>query len=192
MIRVLAIDTSLGRPGAAVVRLNKDSTLVVEAVSHTKTDDSDSYVVRGAQLEHWLHLFVRENFGSRSTKGFDAVVRESYSGKFGHYPIFTAWAGVDRGLSHLGLHVTEKAIPPSTVKRLVVGKGVATKDEVEQAVRNITGYSGEFKVDDESDAVAVALAYLMQAGHIAKTPPVVKPKSPKKRDTNTESGGDVK
>jgi crossover junction endodeoxyribonuclease RuvC len=39
--------------------------------------------------------------------------------------------------------------------------GKAEKHEVETAVRKWTGYTGEFAKDDESDAAAIALAYLI-------------------------------
>ncbi len=46
----------------------------------------------------------------------------------------------------------------------MVGKGKAEKHEVESAVRRWTGYTGEFACDDESDAVAIGLAYLIENG----------------------------
>lgn len=174
-MRVLAFDISLSSPGAAVLEMDKKGAVKVIAVSHTKTSDKEPYAVRGAQIEHWAHLFAREH----KKRGYDVIGREAYAGKFGNHSIFSAWAAVDRGLHYLLLENSHKPIPQSTVKLLVVGKGIATKDEVEEAVRRITGYEGEFKTDDESDVVAIGLAILMQLGHIPITPAL--PKAPKKK-----------
>lgn len=50
-------------------------------------------------------------------------------------------------------------IPPATVKKLVAGKGNATKEEVAAA---LPPYVGEYTYacDDESDAVAVGVAWM--------------------------------
>lgn len=161
ILRILAFDTSLASPGVAVVSI-KDRQATIEAVSHTKTDAKDPYAVRGAQIEHWAHLFAREH----RKKGYDAIIRESYAGSFGHHSMFTAWSGVDRGLNYLALDFTEKPIAQQSVKKEVVGKGRAEKEEVASAVKALTKYAGDFATNDESDAVAVALAYAIKAGLI--------------------------
>lgn len=174
-MRVLSYDISLSAPGAAVLELKKGAVELI-AVSHTKTKDSEPYAVRGAQIEHWAHLFAREHL----KRGYDVIGREAYSGNFGNHSIFSAWAAVDRGLYYLRLENSHKPIPQSTVKLLVAGSGSATKEELAQAVRRITGYEGVFAKDDESDAAAIGLAVLMQLGHIPKTPPLPKPPKHKK------------
>lgn len=162
-MRILPFDISLARPGAAIIEYDpKKRTATIIALSHTKTNDKDPYAIRGAQIEHWAHLFARAH--QKRGGGYDVVVREAYSGKFGNHAIFSAWAGVDRGLHYLSLDFNTKSIPQSTVKKLVVGKGKAEKEEVAEAVRRITGYEGEFACDDESDAAAIGLAYLIREG----------------------------
>jgi len=54
------------------------------------------------------------------------------------------------------------------VKKLVVGKGRAEKEEVAEAVREWTGYDKPFATSDESDAIAISLAYLIREGVISK------------------------
>ena len=58
-------------------------------------------------------------------------------------------------------------IYPVTVKRLVAGSGKAEKSEVAEA---LLGYIGnlEYKNNDESDAAAVAVAWLIQHHQIAE------------------------
>jgi crossover junction endodeoxyribonuclease RuvC len=55
-------------------------------------------------------------------------------------------------------------LSPTTVKKAVAGNGKADKKQVAQAVETFIG-EYQFKNDDESDAVAVALAYLIQEGY---------------------------
>jgi len=52
-------------------------------------------------------------------------------------------------------------IYPSTIKKLIAGSGRADKQQVAAALSDYVG-DLEYKNDDESDAVAVALAWLIQ------------------------------
>lgn len=160
-VRILAFDLSIACPGVAVVEIKGGKASVV-AVSHVKTDAKLPYAIRGKTIESWAHLFI----GAHLKKGFDVVLREKYAGKFGHHPIFSAWAAVDRALEDFGLGDTEKPIAQQSVKKAVVGRGKAEKEEVAEAVRRITGYADEFATSDESDAIAIALAYAIQNGMI--------------------------
>lgn len=50
-------------------------------------------------------------------------------------------------------------IAPTTVKKLLTGSGKATKEEVAAALLRYVGQQ-QYKTDDESDAVAVGIAWL--------------------------------
>ncbi|MCX8081902.1 MAG: crossover junction endodeoxyribonuclease RuvC [bacterium] len=52
-------------------------------------------------------------------------------------------------------------IPPAEVKECLTGNGIATKQQVQFMLEHITGYT-KFNNTDESDAVAVAVAYLQR------------------------------
>ena len=161
--RVLSFDISLASPGAAIVEIKNGSPKIIE-VSHIKTVPKQPYPIRSKTIESWAHLFIERHL----KKGIDVVVREKYVGKFGIHPIFTAHAAIDNSLFYFGLSDTTKPITQQSVKKAVVGKGRAEKEEVAGAVRRLTGYSGEFASSDESDAVAIALAYAIQNGIIEK------------------------
>ena len=158
-IRILAFDISLSSPGVAVVEITNGKP-TVRAVSHVKTDAKRPYAARSKTIESWAHLFISDNL----QKGFDVVLRENYMGKFGLHPMFSAHAAVDRALYDFGLVDTTKPIAQQSVKKAVVGKGKAEKEEVAEAVRKITGHTGKFATSDESDACAIALAYAVQNG----------------------------
>lgn len=57
------------------------------------------------------------------------------------------------------------SIYPMTVKKLVAGSGKAKKEEVAAALEKYLG-KYDYKCDDESDAAAVALAWLIQQGEV--------------------------
>ena len=176
-VRVLAFDTSLTSPGVAIITVDKRGKPIITAMSHVKPDGKASYALRADIVESWATLFIAEHVA----KGFDYVVREDFHGMSSaqNYPVFAAWTGTELAAHKFGLafdkHTTiqksgrkktKHGMSQSEVKLIVVGKGVATKDEVADAVRRWTGFTGEFACDDESDACAVGLAKLIHEGAI--------------------------
>lgn len=95
-------------------------------------------------------MVVREHF----TKGRDKRATQT---------VFGAWAVIDLALGKYGYKV-DVEIQPTSVKRDVAGKGSASKDEVEAGVRRILSLPDDFtfRTDDESDAVAIGLSYLIR------------------------------
>lgn len=166
-LRILAFDISLSRPGASVVEVTGGKAKIV-AVSNIKTDAKQPYAVRCKTIESWAHLFIAEHYKKGRAEGFDYVVREAYMGKFGLHAMFSAHAAVDRAMFDFGVNDTDKPIAQQSVKKYVVGKGRAEKEEVEEGVRKYTGYSGEFKSSDESDAAAIAVALAIKEGIITE------------------------
>lgn len=71
------------------------------------------------------------------------------------------------GVSDLTAHTSEampfEEIAPASVKKLVTGSGKASKDEVMSALARYIG-QWEYACDDESDAAAVGVAWLIQSG----------------------------
>lgn len=177
MTRVLAFDTSLSSPGVAIVTVNSRGKPSITAMSHVKPDGKSTYALRADIVESWATLFIADHIA----KGFTYVVREDFHGMSSaqNYPVFAAWTGTEFAAHKFGLtfdkHVTTTkagrkktthGMSQSAIKLAVVGKGAASKDEVADAVRKWTGYTGEFATDDCSDAVAVGLAKLIFEGVI--------------------------
>jgi crossover junction endodeoxyribonuclease RuvC len=169
-IRILAFDTSLSSPGAAIVEITAgakgEAQPRIIAVSHVKTDSKQPHALRAELVEAWATMFIAEHIG----KGFDVIIREDFVGRTSKqaHPVHAAWSSCDRALHKFGLNFTAPPISQSRVKSLVVGSGKAEKADVERAVRELTGYTGEFATDDESDSVAIALAYAIQNGLIKR------------------------
>jgi len=164
MTKILAFDTSMSCPGVAVVEVTRGKPIVV-AVSHVVTDSKQPHGLRAEIVEAWATLFIAKH-GAK----FDTIVREDFQGRSSrqNHPVFSAWGAIDQALNKFGLVFTSPAISQSDVKKTVVGKGKAEKDEVAAAVRRLTGYKGEFATDDESDAVAIALAWAIKNGLIKR------------------------
>jgi crossover junction endodeoxyribonuclease RuvC len=162
-MRVLAFDTSMGAPGLALIDVRKGKASIID-VSHVRTDTSQSYGLRAEIVEAWATMFIAKH----APKGFTAIVREDFVGRTSKqaHPVYSAWGSCDKALNKFGLNFTTPAISQSAVKKAVVGVGKAEKHEVETAVRKWTGYTGDFAKDDESDAAAIGLAYLIREGLI--------------------------
>lgn len=160
MTRVLAFDTSMSSPGVAIIEV-KNGNPAIKAVSHVKTNSNQPHGLRAEIVESWATLFLALH-GDK----YDVIVREDFVGRTSKqsHPVYSAWGAVDQALNKFGLNFTVPAISQSKVKKQVTGNGKAEKDEVAEAVRNWTGYKGEFACDDESDAAAIALAYLIEKG----------------------------
>lgn len=67
----------------------------------------------------------------------------------------------------LGCRVFEE-LDPKTVKKLITGDGLADKQKVAEALEKYVGPQ-VYACDDESDAVAVGIAWLLQQGLIDPT-----------------------
>lgn len=169
-IRILGLDLSLSSPGAGVIDIRNGKATVI-AHSHVATSADHDYAVRGRVIESWLRLFVQAYYrkpGRNKLAPYDFILREKYSGNFGHHSMYTAHSAADRALHDFGVYDTEKHIAQQSVKKLVVGRGKAEKSEVEEAVRRLTGYKGEFATSDESDSIAICLACAINKGLIEK------------------------
>ena len=71
-------------------------------------------------------------------------------------------------------------IHPKAIKKLVANNQLAEKEEVAAALPQFVG-EREYECDDESDAVAVGIAWLLQNGMLKSPyPPPEKPKKKKK------------
>ncbi|MEK4178529.1 crossover junction endodeoxyribonuclease RuvC [Aeribacillus sp. FSL K6-1121] len=162
MTRILAFDTSMSSPGAALVEIRRVNARIID-VSHVTTVSSQPHGLRAEIVEAWATLFIAKH-GAK----FDEILREDFVGRTSrqNHPVFSAWGAIDQALNKFGLNFTHPAISQSKVKRLVVGNGKAEKSDVERAVRELTGYTGEFATDDCSDAAAVALAWAIEKGLI--------------------------
>ena len=169
-IRILSFDISAS-PGVAVLDI-KDGAPRLIYVDHVVTDagatDSQRY-------EYVRSLATKAVYEHRP---FDVIVREKFirgGSKRSTQLVFGAWSAVDMALGAFGYAVDSKdEIVASAVKKLIGGKGGASKEEVaEGAIARLGEDSREHfytergrLLDDRADAVAIGLAYAIEKGLI--------------------------
>lgn len=155
MPRILALDLSLSCAGFAVIEIDNRKPILIHK-SHVKTNAKQTHGQRLISIaEHlqWLH----KKYGD-----FNAVVREKgFSMHASTTQALFKVVGVSDLIMATNGHPQIVEIPPTTVKKALTGNGRADKDEVANALKPYVG-AQVYKVNDESDAVAVGIAYAIQ------------------------------
>jgi crossover junction endodeoxyribonuclease RuvC len=157
---VLAMDLSLSSPAFAVIE-KKPRSLRVLHLSSIKTNAKKSHGFRLFQIYNHLKE-IYEEFEGRiddvvSEKGFSRHARTTQ--------ILYMVHGVARVLSFMKGHEVNE-LSPTTVKAKVGGSGRASKEQLADAVRGYFTEELTFKNDDESDALGVGIAYLIEKGEM--------------------------
>lgn len=165
--RYLGLDLSLS-PGVATIEVRKGADgrsqpylIAAESVA-TSTEDNDA--VRSLTVESFIARHIYAN------RPYVTVLREDFTAgrnKRATQTIFNAWAAADRALHTYGYTVNDVKPPlsPTSVKKLVAGSGKAEKPEVAAGVRKLLRLADDYKFAagyDDSDALAVILAYLIR------------------------------
>lgn len=172
-MRILSFDISAS-PGVALLEIKNGKPQLI-AVDHLETDSKLTDAQRFHLVEAFVINFVYKHVDKN---GVQAIVREKFhrgGSKRGTQLVFGAWASVDNALAVYGLTIPdENEIVASTVKRLIGGKGDASKEEVAEGV--IARLGEEVRpqfftergrlLDDRADAVAIGLAYAIRKGLI--------------------------
>lgn len=152
---VLGIDPGTLTTGYGVVRRNgRGLNLLACGAIRTRP--------RTALPERLLHIH-RELLGVIKTYHPDMCAIESaFYGKnaqsalkLGHARGISLLAAAQRG-------VATAEYSPGEIKKAVVGRGAATKDQVQFMVRSILGVRDTGMMHDASDAIAVALCHLQR------------------------------
>jgi len=161
----LALDLSLSSPGFAVIAVTDEGDPILLEKSHVKTNANQSHGYRlhqiAVELERLMLNYKPEH-----------IVRER---GFSRFPTTTQALFKVVGVSDFLAQITgtrEKfttniyEIAPTTVKKAVTGNGRASKKDVEKEVAKWLQIdrTNFFETDDESDAAAVGLAYLVENG----------------------------
>ena len=150
--RVLGIDPSLRGSGFAVLDYGDgNSAQIIESATlklHRKLSMPECLGAIGNQVDDFLNQHSVDHV---------AVEQTIYVQNFQTAQILGAARGAAIAAAAMrGLPIFEYA--PLRVKKAVVGKGRASKEQVARTVQNITGTNFELRFD-ESDAAAVALCH---------------------------------
>lgn len=162
--KVLGADLSLKRPSFCVLSVKKEDKAIITNIEFLTVDNkTDKKKTHGHLLEE-IHAAFLKIYPLNSAV---FAVREN--------EIMKVKVPSERSLSKVvGLMDWALwsffgkewySIYPMTVKKLITGFGKATKEEVADALEYYVGKQ-EYKFDDESDAAAVAVAWLIQQGQI--------------------------
>lgn len=170
MTRIISFDISAS-PGVAVLEI-KDGKAKLIAVDHVVTDSSATDSQRYEYVRSLATRMIYEN------KPFDKIVREKFirgGSKRSTQLVFGAWSTIDMALGAFGYAIDDKdEIVASSVKKLIGGKGGASKEEVAAGVIKRLGedvrlllYTERGRLlDDRADAVAIGLAWAIRKGII--------------------------
>ncbi|WP_265182313.1 crossover junction endodeoxyribonuclease RuvC [Geomicrobium sp. JCM 19055] len=137
----------------------EETQMYIKHLSHVKTNNKKVHGHRFTQISDHLQEIVDEyppNY----------VVFEKGFSKF-HNVTHTLQRVVGVAIHKLYENEVDTIveITPTTVKKAITGNGKAKKDQVARDLKNFVG-DIEYKTDDESDAVAVALTFALQKGWI--------------------------
>jgi crossover junction endodeoxyribonuclease RuvC len=163
-VKTLACDLSLTGSALAVLIISNNKVAIEEIVFVDNKKNSKKGI--GFRLNNIAkHLTDLLN----KHKDIEGVVRERGFSKFPTITqtLFRVVGVADLTIYKQGFDVVMADIPPTTVKKLVAGKGKAQKFEVELGVRDwLVEHQKqyEFETDDCSDAVAVGIAWAIQKG----------------------------
>ena len=160
---IVGADLSLNRPGFCVIRYAHGSiklekiTCVDNKVNSKKTRGQklleNVAMLKSLCDEYKPIYFVRE-----------ASIKNA---RFGQRSGTAARTGISETVGVMDLFVWENSktewqeIYPTSIKKCITNNGRATKEDVAKALPNYVG-DVEYTVDDESDAVAVAVAWLIK------------------------------
>lgn len=186
---ILGVDSSLDRPGFALVEVGEDrkpSLITTCAVDNKNTagrkKSTAQKIQEIARVFHKLCELYKP----------DVIVRERAFSRFVNSTqmIFRVVGAIDLvAYDSFGKEIEE--ITPRAVKKFVTGEGAADKDFVAESLDKYIGRYF-YNTDDESDAVAVALAYAISVNWIDQYPfdgetiPKKKPKRKKKKNADGE------
>ena len=164
--KILAMDLSLNCPSFAVLETVGDRVKILE-VTHVYNKNNKKPT--GQKLNEIADALSNIILDHKLNEGDTHVVREK---GFSRFALTTQQLFRVVGVSDLMVYALLnkgdiEEITPTSVKKLVTGDGKASKEDVEDGVRgHLIPEQRDyiFKTDDESDAVAVGISYIIKKG----------------------------
>ena len=165
--QIAAFDLSLRRPGFSLLLYHADTRSVEllrrDVVANKKRTELKK---RGEIINEIGKLFL----DYIAPKVVQVVVREKSFTKFNaETASLNAVVGALEMILWDRKEMWFQEVAPMAVKRDVAGSGKASKDEVAEALDNYLEHP-IWRADDESDAVAVGIAWLIENGYMDSIP----------------------
>lgn len=165
--QIAAFDFSLTRPGFALLQYHADTRSIDLLKKDIIPNKTNTKKKKRGQILNEIGMLFTEYISPQIVK---AVVREK---SFVRFNAETASLYSVNGAMEMILWNRKEAwfqeYPPLTVKKHVTGSGSASKEEVAKAIDNYCTHAN-WRSDDESDAVAVGLTWLIINGYIDARP----------------------
>ena len=166
--QVACFDLSFARPGMALLQYHADTRTVELLRKDIVQNKTQTKKKPHGQIIHEIGKLFTEYIAPQAVK---VVVRER------GFVMFNAESAAlykTQGALDMILWDRKETFfqeyPPLTIKKAVTGWGKATKEEVAQAIDNYIPEHANWRSDDESDAVAVGLCWLINNGYIETIP----------------------
>lgn len=164
---LLAADLSLRRPGFCLMAINRELGNPIESIRLFSLDNKTAKdKPRGqmlAEIANFLQAILREAgnpvYLVREKSINNCLGRMVHSGSAARSGISEV-VGVTDYIAWIDTQKEWDELYPVSIKKQITGSGKAEKETVANAVVTYTG-NQSFKNDDESDAAAVALAWLL-------------------------------
>ena len=156
---ILGIDPGYSRTGYAILDADKKRKPCLRASGVIETPATDDFPARLLQLCTEFRAIINEH------KPDDMALEELFWSKNAKTAIGVAQArgALIATAAELGLNVAEYS--PTTLKLGLTGSGAAAKGQVRFMVEKILDIApGSKRLDDEFDALALALLHTMQKG----------------------------
>ena len=159
-MKLLALDLSLSSTGYAVIHWEDGCATVLE-VGHI--DNKRKGRMKWSHGKRLMNIYEELSFVINSYPDIELVVREKGVSRFNRSTqvLFRVVGVVDLLLEEYGLQPS-KEITISETKKVITGDGKAEKETVATAVQQYLAEKVNFTNDDESDAVAVGVAYCIK------------------------------
>ena len=169
---LLAADLSLRRPGFCLMAINRELENPIDSIRLFSLDNKTAKdKPRGqmlTEIANCLHAILHEAdrpvYLVREKSINNCLGRMAHSGSAARSGISEV-VGVTDYIAWIDIQKEWDELYPVSIKKQITGSGKAEKETVAKAV---SAYIGEqsFKNDDESDAAAVALAWLIAENQI--------------------------
>jgi crossover junction endodeoxyribonuclease RuvC len=166
--KVLGADLSLKRPSFCLISVEKRDVLTITGVKFLTVDNkSDKKKCHGHLLEDICAAFKK--IYPRNCTVFAVRENEIMKVKVPSERSLSKVVGVMDWALWVFYSKEWFSIYPMTVKKIIAGNGRALKEEVAASLDKYIGKQ-KYKCDDESDAAAVAVAWLIQQGQLKEVP----------------------
>ena len=163
---VCGADLSLKRPAWCVLYVNKEGTSpVIEIKKILSVDNKTNRTKTHGQLLEEIQQAFSTLISGLEPDTYFVRETEVLHMKVPSERDVSKVVGIMDLMLWKFMHKEWYGIYPTTVKKLITGSGRAEKDDVAAGLEKYAGKQ-EYKCDDESDATAVAVAWLIQQGEI--------------------------